>query len=94
MYRGAITYHIIMLSKISRRLAASCLKSVLPLVMVLRHYSVQLFAQFLEYACPVWHCGLTQTQIGDNEAVQKTMLKNLSDNDDALRMCCWVSTFE
>ena len=28
----------------------------------------------LDYACPVWHCGLTQTQARDIEAVQKRCL--------------------
>jgi hypothetical protein len=39
----------------------------------------------LEYACPVWHCGLTQTQTRDIEVVQKRCLKivfpDLSYND-------------
>jgi hypothetical protein len=39
----------------------------------------------LDYACPVWHCGLTQAQSRDIEAVQKRCLKivfpDLSYND-------------
>jgi len=48
-----------------------------------------LIRSVLEYNCPVWHCGLTQAQSADIEAVQKRVMKILFPHlcyDDALSL--------
>jgi hypothetical protein len=47
--------------------------------------AVKIIRSVLEYACPVWHCGLTANQSDDLERVQKRVLRiiypNLSYHD-------------
>jgi len=48
-----------------------------------------LIRSVLEYNCPVWHCGLTQAQSAEIEAVQKRVMKILFPRlcyDDALSL--------
>ena len=48
-----------------------------------------LIRSVLEYNCPVWHCGLTQAQSADIEAVQKRVMRILFPHlcyDDALSL--------
>jgi hypothetical protein len=70
-------HHVLcMLNKISKRyfIIYQLVKIGMALNDILAIYC-SVIRSVLEYACPVWHCGLTQAQSDDIEGVQKRCLK-------------------